>query len=75
MPFGDNLSQKPQAVNLGLGWKLCCFLSLGDRIKHNLVLPLGKKMEFNIIFFFYVSWALIPWHIKNTGKISFLYFY
>ena len=69
MPFGDNLSQKLQAINLVLGWKHCCFLSLGYRMKHNLVLPLGRKMELDIIFFFYVSWALIPWHIKTTCRI------
>ena len=38
-------------------------------MKHNLVLPLGRKMEFDVIFFFYVSWALIPCHIKTTCEI------
>lgn len=42
-------------LNLILGWKLCCFLSLGDRIKHNLVFPLDRKVEFNIIVFFFMS--------------------
>lgn len=50
--FGGQFILETMVINLILGWKLCCFLSLGDRIKHNLVFPLDKKVEFNIIVFF-----------------------